>query len=166
MEPTMLFRRANRKPSMHFRKANTEPSLHFRRANTETKSARTEFSLGWQGCSSGFPLAFALVKSLGAALPALGKTRASLFFYLDPLYLKCFVFFAFSIAIQAGYHRFYSLLPHQIQVRPFRIFVLQNAIQESDCQQQQCRITAKYALNGIRGSAYKLLLLGYSLISF
>ena len=36
----------------------------------------------------------------------------------------------------------------------------------SDCQKQQCRISAKYALNGIRGSAYKLLLLGYSLMSF
>jgi hypothetical protein len=29
------------------------------------------FSLGWQGCSSGFPSGFGLGKSLEAALPAL-----------------------------------------------------------------------------------------------
>ena len=39
---------------------------------------RTEFSLGWQGCSSGFPSGFAL-----AALSALGKPRPSLLFYFD-----------------------------------------------------------------------------------
>ena len=43
----------------------------------------TGFSSGWQGCSSGFPSGFALGKSLGAALPALGKPRPSLLFYLD-----------------------------------------------------------------------------------
>ena len=37
----------------------------------------------WQGCSLGFPLGFALGKSFGAALPALGKPRPSLLFYLD-----------------------------------------------------------------------------------
>ena len=65
------------------------------------------FSSGWQGYSSGFPLGFALKKSLGAALgkslgaalgkslgavlgkslrvalPALGKLRPPLLFYLD-----------------------------------------------------------------------------------
>ena len=39
--------------------------------------------LGWQSWSSGFPLGFALGKSLGAALPVLGKPRPSLLFYLD-----------------------------------------------------------------------------------
>ena len=39
--------------------------------------------LGWQGCSSRFPSGFALGKSLGAALPSLGKPRPSLVLYLD-----------------------------------------------------------------------------------
>ena len=43
----------------------------------------TWFSSGWQGCSSGFPMGFALWKSLRAAPPALGKPRPSLLFYLD-----------------------------------------------------------------------------------
>ena len=39
--------------------------------------------LDWAVVSSGFPSGFALRKSLGAALPALGKPRPSLLFYLD-----------------------------------------------------------------------------------
>ena len=68
-EPSVDFRRANTEPSVDFRKANTELSVHFRRANT--------------GCSLGIPSGFALGKSLGAALPALGKPHPSLLFYLD-----------------------------------------------------------------------------------
>ena len=51
--------------------------------NPNKESGWMEFSSGWQGCSSGFPSGFALGKSLGAALPALGKPPPSLLFYSD-----------------------------------------------------------------------------------
>ena len=47
------------------------------------ESGRTGFSSGRQGCSSEFTSVFALGKSLGTALPPLGKPHPSLLFYLD-----------------------------------------------------------------------------------
>ena len=43
----------------------------------------TGFSVGWQGCSGGFPKGKTRGKSQGAALPGQGKPRPSRLFYLD-----------------------------------------------------------------------------------
>ena len=48
--------------------------------NSKKSEGKTRFSLGWQSCSSGFSLGFALRKTLGEALPALEKPCPSLFF--------------------------------------------------------------------------------------
>ena len=44
--------------------------------------------LGLAGCSLGFPSSFAIAKSIGTALPALGKSCPCLLFYLDLTILR------------------------------------------------------------------------------
>ena len=75
----------------------------------------TGFSSGWQGCSSGFPSGFPFGKSLGAALPALGKPRPSLLFYLDEPNIilfsnwKCSVWSALRFHTQSAPTKFAQL---------------------------------------------------------
>ena len=92
-EPSVDLRRANTEPSVDFRKANSEPSLLFRSANTETyeklnvnlrkRVGKDRVFLGLAGLLLGISLGLRRWEIPQTALPALGKPRSFLLFYLD-----------------------------------------------------------------------------------